>query len=92
MLDSKRGEFCCGGYIIQFAKLYGLKTINIVRRQEVVQKLLDQGGDVVLLDGPHLAQELQALANDYSIKLAIDAVGGEITIPMTRACNQVALW
>lgn len=73
-----------GGYMIQFAKMYGVKTINIVRRAEVAQQILDKGGDLVLIDGPHLDKELSAAAKDFSIKLAVDAVGGDITVSMAK--------
>ena len=40
-----------GSYLISLAKLRGLKTVNVVRRESLVQPLLDSGADVVLVDG-----------------------------------------
>jgi NADPH:quinone reductase-like Zn-dependent oxidoreductase len=45
-----------GRATIAVAKLLGLKTVNIVRRDEVVEEVKALGGDVTLVDGPDLAQ------------------------------------
>jgi len=66
-----------GGYLIQLAKQRGIKTINVVRRDNLAQALLDQGADVVLVDGPNLAEQIADAAGNSPISLAIDAVGGE---------------
>jgi len=41
-----------GRALIAIAKSLGLKTVNVVRREEVATELKAIGGDVVLLDGP----------------------------------------
>ena len=45
----------CGRYLIRLAKLKGVRTVNVVRRAEMVEELRELGGDVVLVDGPDLA-------------------------------------
>jgi NADPH:quinone reductase-like Zn-dependent oxidoreductase len=65
-----------GHCLIQLAKAEGLKTINIVRREGLADELIALGADVVLLDGPDLAQRVAAATAGARIRLAIDAVGG----------------
>lgn len=66
-----------GTYIVQLAKTMGVKTVSIVRRESAVQGLLDQGGDVVLVDCPDLVKRVIQATNQSKIKLALDAVAGE---------------
>jgi len=65
-----------GHCLIQLAKAEGLKTVNIVRREGPAEELMRLGADVVLLDGPDLAQRITAATAGAPIRLAIDAVGG----------------
>jgi NADPH:quinone reductase-like Zn-dependent oxidoreductase len=65
-----------GHCLIQLAKAEGFRTVNIVRREGLADDLTALGADVVLVDGPDLAQRITAATNGAPIKLAIDAVGG----------------
>ena len=69
----------CGRYLIRLARLKGVRTVNVVRRPEMVQDLLDLGGDVVLVDGPDLAARVAAAVGGAPVKLGIDAVAGAAT-------------
>ena len=68
-----------GSYLIQLAKIKGLKTINVVRRESAVEGVKALGGDVVLVDGPALAKDVAKICGDNLPKLAIDAIGGAAT-------------
>jgi len=68
-----------GSYLIDLAKLRGLKTVNVVRRESLVEPLLAAGADVVLVDGQDLAERVKAATGDAQIKLGIDAIGGAAT-------------
>ncbi len=68
-----------GEYLVQLAKLRGLRTVNIVRRESAVQAVKDMGGDVVLVDGKGLAKRVAEATGESKIRLAIDAVGGAST-------------
>ncbi|MBL8519241.1 MAG: zinc-dependent alcohol dehydrogenase family protein [Betaproteobacteria bacterium] len=68
-----------GEYLVQIAKLRGLKTVNIVRRESAIEAVKAAGGDVVLVDGPGLAKRVSDATGEAKIRLAIDAVGGEAT-------------
>ncbi|MBV8415158.1 MAG: alcohol dehydrogenase catalytic domain-containing protein, partial [Verrucomicrobia bacterium] len=43
-----------GRAVIAIAKARGIKTVNIVRRAELIDEIKALGGDVVLVDGPDL--------------------------------------
>src|SRR5580704_3161161 len=62
------------------AKSLGLRTVNVVRRDEVVAEMRALGGDVVLLDGPDLSTRVAAETGNASITLALDGIGD--TSPM----------
>jgi trans-2-enoyl-CoA reductase len=68
-----------GRALIALAAAKGLRTINIVRRQELADELRALGGDHVLLDGDDLAGHVTALTGGAQIRLAVDAVGGAST-------------
>ncbi len=69
----------CGQFIIQLAKQRGLRTVNVVRRDEVKPYLLGIGGDVVVVDGPDLVRDVAAATGNARIVLAIDLVAGLAT-------------
>ena len=66
-----------GQCVIQIARELGLKTVNVVRRRELVEELHSLGGDVVLVDGENLRDEVAAATAKAPIQLALNAVGGE---------------
>ena len=68
-----------GEYLIQLAKIRGLKTVNIVRRESAVAAVKAMGGDIVLVDSSGLAKQVAAVTNGAKIRLGIDAVGGHST-------------
>ncbi|UFX46659.1 2-enoyl thioester reductase domain-containing protein [Bradyrhizobium sp. 41S5] len=66
--------------VIAVAKSLGLKTVNVVRREEVVDEVKSVGGDVVLVDGPDLAKRVAKETGGAPILLALDVVGGASTL------------
>ena len=65
------------GPAIQLARLWGIKTVNVVRRPGVVDELYSLGGDVVLVDGDDLAGRVSSCdGQDAPIRFGIDSVGG----------------
>jgi trans-2-enoyl-CoA reductase len=68
-----------GAYLIQLAKLRGLKTVNVVRREAAVAGVRELGGDVVIVDGEKLAKRVAEATGGAQIRLGIDAVGGGAT-------------
>ena len=68
-----------GEYLVQLAKIRGLKSVNIVRRESAAAAVKSAGADVVLVDGDGLAKRVAEATGNAKIRLAIDAVGGEAT-------------
>src|ERR1700686_2852593 len=68
-----------GRALIPIAKSLGLKTVNVVRRDDLVAELKAIGGDVVLIDGPDLAKRVAAETGKAPIALAVDGVGDTST-------------
>ena len=63
-----------GRALIGIAKSLGLKTVNVVRRDDVMAEIKAIGGDVVLVDGPDLAKRVAAETGKAPIALAVDGV------------------
>ncbi|HYF20877.1 MAG TPA: zinc-dependent alcohol dehydrogenase family protein [Ramlibacter sp.] len=68
-----------GVSLIQIARAKGLRTVNVVRRPELVRELQVFGPDVVLVDGPDLRDRMREAIGDGRIRLGIDAIAGEAT-------------
>ena len=66
-----------GEMVIQLAAQRGIKTINIVRREDLILPLTSLGGTVVLVDGPDLVERVRQATHDADIRLAFDCVGGD---------------
>jgi NADPH:quinone reductase-like Zn-dependent oxidoreductase len=67
-----------GRWVIAFAKSRGLRTVNIVRRPEVVDEIKAIGGDVVV-DSPDVADRIKEAVNQAEFRLALDGVSGPAT-------------
>ena len=68
-----------GRAVIAIAKARGIKTVNIVRRAELINEIKALGGDVVLVDGPDLPKRVAEAADKAPIRLALDGVGDSAT-------------
>jgi trans-2-enoyl-CoA reductase len=76
-----------GRAVIQIARELGYRTVNIVRRSELIEELKEEGGDVVLCDDQTLREEVAAQTERAPIRLALNAVGGESAL---RIANTLA--
>lgn len=65
-----------GRHLIRLANKQGIKTVNVVRREELFEPMKAIGADIVLLEGDDLGQRVRAEIGDARLPLAIDAVGG----------------
>jgi NADPH:quinone reductase-like Zn-dependent oxidoreductase len=68
-----------GRHLIVLARTRGIRTVNVVRRDDVGAELRALGADAVLADGPDLAERARAAAGGAPIRLGIDAVSGGAT-------------
>jgi mitochondrial enoyl-[acyl-carrier protein] reductase / trans-2-enoyl-CoA reductase len=74
-----------GRLVIQMARQRGLRTVNVVRRQDLFDELTDLSGNNCLLDGSDMPERVRDATGGASIRLGIDAVAGEATARMGRA-------
>ena len=94
-VDLKKGDWliqnaansAAGRAVIQIARELGYKTVNIVRRPELIDDLRAEGGEVVLVDGEKLREEAKAAVSGAPIRLGLNAVGG---ISALRLANCLA--
>jgi len=69
-----------GRAVIPVAKSLGIRTVNVVRRPELVAEIKALGGDVVLVDGPDLAKQVAVETGKAKIALALDMVADSSTL------------
>jgi len=73
-----------GRDVIQIAHELGYKTVNVVRRADVIDELRAQGGDVVVVDSENLRDEVKSATSGASIRLGLNAVGGDSALRLTN--------
>src|SRR5438132_14363525 len=84
-VDLKKGDWliqnaansAAGRDVIQIARELGYKTVNVVRRAELVDELRVEGGNVVLVDGENLREGVKNTTGGLPIRLGLNSVGGE---------------
>lgn len=79
-----------GRCVIAMARELGLRTVNLVRRPEVIDELTALGADRVILDeGDTKAAIREAVGGkDVPLKLALNAVGGDSALKMAGALSE----
>src|SRR6266480_4296211 len=60
-----------GRAVIQIAHELGYKTVNVVRRAELIDELRTEGGDLVLVDGENLRDEVKDATSNAPIHLGL---------------------
>jgi len=91
-VDLQRGDWliqnaansATGRDVIQIAHELGYKTVNVVRRAELVDELRTEGGDVVLIDGDNLRDEVKSATGGASIRLGLNSVGGDSALRLAN--------
>jgi mitochondrial enoyl-[acyl-carrier protein] reductase / trans-2-enoyl-CoA reductase len=66
-----------GRDVIQIAHNLGYKTVNVVRRAELIDELRAEDGDVVLVDGENLREQVKNATAGAPIRLGLNSVGGD---------------
>ena len=91
-VDLARGDWliqnaansAAGRAVIQIAHELGYKTVNVVRRSELIGELRAEGGDVVLVDSENLRHEVQDAIGGPPVRLGLNAVGGESALRLAN--------
>src|SRR5204862_560991 len=91
-VDLARGDWliqnaansAAGRAVIQIGHELGLKTVNVVRRAELIDELRAEGGDVVLVDNEKLRDEVKNATNGAAIRLGLNSVGGDSALRLAN--------
>ena len=70
------GNSAVGQYVIALAKLAGVRTLSIVRREDAAEQLRALGADVVLVDGDNLGERIVEALGGARLRLVLDGAGG----------------
>src|SRR5882762_3704509 len=73
-----------GRDVIQIAHELGYKTVNVVRRAELIDDLRAEGGDVVLVDGDNLREQVKDKTGGAPIRLGLNSVGGDSALRLAN--------
>jgi mitochondrial enoyl-[acyl-carrier protein] reductase / trans-2-enoyl-CoA reductase len=95
-VDLKKGDWliqnaansAAGRAVIQIARKLGYKSVNVVRRTELIDELRAEGGDIVLLDGENLRENVKSATGDAPIRLGLNAVGGDSALRLANCLAQ----
>src|SRR5947207_10387119 len=94
-VDLARGDWliqnaansAAGRAVIHIAHELGYKTVNVVRRADLIDELRGEGGDVVLVDNEKLRDEVKDATSGAAIRLGLNSVGGDSAL---RLANYLA--
>tara|TARA_B100001123_G_scaffold48592_1_gene49451 strand:+ start:2327 stop:3325 length:999 start_codon:yes stop_codon:yes gene_type:complete len=71
-----------GHCVIRLAAKSGVKTINVVRRENLIAPLQGIGADAVLIGADNLAGQVNQITGGHGVRLAIDAVAGQTSLEL----------
>lgn len=74
-----------GRSVIQIARAMGVRTLNVVRRPELISELSGIGADHVILEGEKLSSRILECADGRPLKLGLNAVGGDSALGIAGA-------
>ena len=75
-----------GRMVIRLGRHFGFRTINVVRRREQAEELLQAGGDAVIVtESESIEDRVQALTSGEGVPFALDAVGGTTGSAVARS-------
>lgn len=74
-----------GRSVIQIARHLGWRTVNVVRRKELIPELQGLGADVVVTDEEQLSNQIRDLTGGAQALLGLNAVGGDSARRMARS-------
>jgi mitochondrial enoyl-[acyl-carrier protein] reductase / trans-2-enoyl-CoA reductase len=91
-VDLKEGDWliqnaansAAGRDVIHIAHELGYKTVNVVRRAELIDELRAEGGDVALVDGDNLRDQVKNATGGASIRLGLNSVGGDSALRLAN--------
>lgn len=76
-----------GLHVIEMARHLGLKTLNVVRREELVAPLLEMGADVVVTEDSSYEKKVGELTGKQPVRLALNSIGGTSAMRLINALS-----
>src|SRR2546430_5510402 len=76
-----------GRAVIQIAHELEYKTVNVVRRAELIEELRTEGADIVIVDGENLRDEGKTATSGAQIRLGLNAVGGDSALRLANCLD-----
>ncbi|NGX07687.1 zinc-binding dehydrogenase [Mycobacteroides franklinii] len=70
------GNSAVGEYLVKLARHFGHHTLSITRRKQGADQVLSWGGDIALVDGDTLGQDLRDALGGVELDIAVDSIGG----------------
>ena len=77
-----------GRSIIAIGRARGLKTINLVRRPELISELQAIGGDLAIVDEDGALDKIRAAIGNGRVPLAIDGVAGKTSAAIAGVLSE----
>ncbi len=79
-----------GHAVIAIARKLGIRTVNFVRREELIKPLLEAGGNVVVMDNDEGKNSAMEQIGNAPVELALNAVGGESSLRIMSMLSEGA--
>ena len=80
-----------GRHVIQGCKARGVRSINVVRRVELIPELEALGADIVVVDNDNMAATVrEKIGADAAVRLGIDAIAGDAMLRMADTLSDGA--
>jgi NADPH:quinone reductase-like Zn-dependent oxidoreductase len=76
-----------GQYLMALAKLAGVKTLNVVRREEAAEQVRQWGGDRLVPQGDNLHKDIEAALGGKKLSLVLDTLGGTPVGELAKSLN-----
>lgn len=70
--------------VIQMAKYLGIKTLNVVRRAELIPELIKLGADVVVVEDSGYEKKVKELTQGGSVALGLNSIGGDSAMRLIK--------
>jgi NADPH:quinone reductase-like Zn-dependent oxidoreductase len=74
-----------GRLVIALAQLRGIKTLNVVRRDEAADDVRAAGGEQVVVSGPDQAGDIARELDGEELSLVLDGLGGDTATALVDA-------
>jgi NADPH:quinone reductase-like Zn-dependent oxidoreductase len=79
------GNSAVGQYVLALARLAGVRTLSVVRREDAAKQLRALGADIVLVDGKDLGERITDALGGAQLRLVLDGTGDATASELAHA-------